>query len=74
MWVKTVMEGECMFMAAWRNEEVDAARHRREKRMATRLGKSCYRTWKRRTCEVTPTGLVDEPKDSCTGAGQTETI
>ena len=27
-----------MFMAAWRKEEVDAARHRQEKREATRLG------------------------------------
>ena len=26
-------------MAAWRKEEVDAARHRQEKREATRLGK-----------------------------------
>ena len=26
-------------MAAWRNEKEDAARHRQEKREATRLGK-----------------------------------
>ena len=74
VWVKTVTEGGRMFMAAWRKEGVDAARHRREKRETTRLGKSCYRIWKRRTCEGTPTGLVNEPKDSCTGARQTETI
>ena len=32
------MEGGRRFMAAWRKEEVDAARHRQEKRKATRLG------------------------------------
>ena len=30
-------EGGRRFMAAWKNEEVDAARHRQEKREATRL-------------------------------------
>ena len=38
MWVETVTEGGRRFMAAWRKEEVDAARHRQEKREATRLG------------------------------------
>ena len=38
VWVETVMEGGRRFMAAWRKEEVDAARHRQEKREATRLG------------------------------------
>ena len=32
------MEGGRKFMAAWRKEEVDAARRRQEKREATRLG------------------------------------
>ena len=32
-------EGGRRFMAAWREEEEDAARHRQEKREATRLGK-----------------------------------
>ena len=36
--VETVTEGGRRFMAAWRKEEVDAARHR-QKREATRLGK-----------------------------------
>ena len=36
--VETVTEGGRRFMAAWRKEEVDAARHRQEKREATRLG------------------------------------
>ena len=37
--VDTVMEGGPRFMAAWRKEEVDAARHRQEKRERTGLGK-----------------------------------
>ena len=37
--VETVTEGGRSFMAAWRKEEVDAARHRQEKKEATRLGK-----------------------------------
>ena len=36
--VETVPEGGRRFMAAWRKEEVDAARRRRDKREATRLG------------------------------------
>ena len=39
VWVETVTEGGRRFMATWRKEEVDAARHRQEKRDATRLGK-----------------------------------
>ena len=39
MWVETVTEGGRRFMVAWRKEEVDAARHRQERREATRLGK-----------------------------------
>ena len=39
VWVEAVTEGGWRFMAAWRKEEVDAARHRQEKREATRLGK-----------------------------------
>ena len=39
VWVETVTEGERGSMAAWRKEDVDAARHRQEKREATRLGK-----------------------------------
>ena len=39
-WVEAVTEGGRRFMAAWRQEEEDAARHRQEeKRVATRLGK-----------------------------------
>ena len=39
VWVDTVTKGERRFMAAWKKEDVDAARHRQEKREATRLGK-----------------------------------
>ena len=38
VWVETVTDGERRFMAAWRKEELGAARHRQEKREATRLG------------------------------------
>ena len=38
VWVETVTGGGRRFMAAWRKAEVDAARHRQEKRGATRLG------------------------------------
>ena len=48
VWVEAVTEGGRRFMAAWRQEEEDAARHRRqEEREATRL-ESCNRTRKRR--------------------------
>ena len=39
VWVDTVTEGGQRFMAAWRQEEEDAAINRQEKREATRLGK-----------------------------------
>ena len=38
-WVEAVTEGGRRFMAALKKEEEDAARHRQEKREATRLGK-----------------------------------
>ena len=40
VWVETVTEGRRRSMATSRRGEVDAARHRQEKREATRLGKS----------------------------------
>ena len=39
VWVETVTESGWRFMAARRKEEVDAARHRQEKREATTLRK-----------------------------------
>ena len=38
VWVETVTEGGRRFMAAWRKEEVDAARHRQWEREETRQG------------------------------------
>ena len=37
--VETVADGGRRFMAAWKKEEVYAARHRRKKRETARLGK-----------------------------------
>ena len=48
VWVEAVTEAGRRFMAAWRKEEEDAARHRQEKREATRLGNFFYRTRKGR--------------------------
>ena len=39
VWTEAVTEDGRRFMAAWREEEEDAARYRQEKREATRLGK-----------------------------------
>ena len=39
VWAETVTEGGRRFIAAWRKKYVDVARHRQEKREATRLGK-----------------------------------
>ena len=39
VWVEAVTEAGRRFMAAWRQGEEDAARHRQEKTEATRLGK-----------------------------------
>ena len=45
MWFEIVMEGGRRFMAAWGKEEVvDAARHRQEKREVTRLVKLASHT------------------------------
>ena len=48
VWVEAVTEGGRRFMAAWREEEEDAARHRQEKREATRPWESYNRTRNRR--------------------------
>ena len=39
VWVEAVTEGGRRFMAAWREEDEDAARYRQGKKEATRLGK-----------------------------------
>ena len=61
VWVEAVTEGGRRLMAAWREEEEDAARHRQEKREATRLGKLQSHTEASvEFCEATPIGLADE--------------
>ena len=60
-------------MAARREKEADAARHRQEKREATRLGnlfkeKSVIVHGRVEFCEATTVGLVDEPKKSLYGS------
>ena len=57
--VETVTEGGRRFMAAWRKEGVDAARHRQEKRESTRLGNLLSQTGVSvEFCEATPIGLA----------------
>ena len=53
-------------MATWRKEEVDAARHRQEKREATSLlGKLLSHMYGSvEFSEATPIGLADESKES----------
>ena len=38
VWVETVKESGRKFKAAWKKDEVDAARYRQDEREATRLG------------------------------------
>ena len=56
VWVETATEAGRRFMAVWRKEEVDAARHRQDKKEVMRLDGNVE------FCEATPIGLVDEPK------------
>ena len=44
VWVDMVTEGGRRSMAAWKKEDVDAVRHRQEKREATRLEKLLSQT------------------------------
>ena len=71
VWVETVTKGRRRFMAPWRYEEVDAARHREEKIEATRLGKLLSHTetilrsgthWPSRRLEVILVRTRDGPK------------
>ena len=54
VWVEKVTESGRRFMATWRKEEVDAARHRQEKREETRLGKVVIAHGSVELCEATP--------------------
>ena len=67
VWVEAITEAGRRFMAAWRKEEEDAARHRQETREATRLGKVFIVHGRVEFCEATPMGLADESKESLYG-------
>ena len=54
-------------MAAWRKEKIDAARHRQEKREATRLGRLFIAHGSIEFCESTPIGLADGSRESLYG-------
>ena len=63
------MEGGHRFMAAWRKEEVDAARQCQEKIEKTRLGglRVVIAHASVVFCEATPIALADESKKSLHG-------
>ena len=68
VWVETVTEGGRRFMAAWRKEEVDAARHRQDgEERSNETGKLIIADGSVEFCEATPIGIVDEPKVSLYG-------
>ena len=50
-------------MTAWREKEVDAARHRQEKREAT-IGNDVIAHGSIELCEASPIRLADESKKS----------
>ena len=60
VWVEAVTEGGRRFMAAWREEEEDAARHRQEKRENNETGKVAIAHGSVECCEATPIGIADE--------------
>ena len=60
VWVEVVTEGGRRFMATWREEEEDAARHRQEKRETTRLEKVGIAHGSVEFCEAAPISLADE--------------
>ena len=69
VWVETVTEGGRRFMAAWRKESVDAATSPGKRERQRESGKVVILHG--RTGEATPFGLVDKPKESCTGTRRT---
>ena len=54
-------------MVAWSKEEVDAARHRQEKRGATTMEKFVIAHGSVEFCKATPIGLADESRESLYG-------
>ena len=67
MWVEAVTEGGRRFIAAWRNEEEDAVRHRQQKREAIETGKVDIAHGRVEFREAKPIGLADESKESLYG-------
>ena len=60
-------------MAAWRGEEEDAARHRQERREATRLGKLQSYTEAQNFAKPHPLASPTSRRNSCTDARRTKT-
>ena len=60
VWVEAVTEGGRRFMAAWRQEEEDAARHRTGEERGNETGKVAIAHGSVEFCEATPIGLADE--------------
>ena len=59
-------------MTAWREKEVDAARHRQEKREAT-TGNDVIAHGSIELCEATPIRLADGRRNPCRDERRTET-
>ena len=76
VWVETVTEDGRRFMAAWREEEVDAARHRQEKREATILGKLLLHTKAQNFAKLHPLSLKREITKSapCVPLGELKSV
>ena len=63
VWVEAVTEGGRRFMAAWREEEEDAARHRQTspgEERGNETEKVAIAHGSVECCEATPIGLADE--------------
>ena len=73
VWVEAITEGGRRFMAAWKEEEDDAARHRQEKREATRRGKLQSHTKAYSFAKRHPLVYPTSRRNSCTDARRTET-
>ena len=67
VWVETVTEGGRRFMAVLSKEEVDAARHRQEKKEAARPGRVVIAHGSVEFCEAISIRLADESKESLYG-------
>ena len=73
VWIETVTKGGRGFMAAWRKEEVDEAKHRQEKRDATRLGNLLSQTGVKNFVKPHPLAQSTSRRYPCTDARPTKT-